>query len=577
MKHRSLLAACAAVLFLCTAASCKKSAETLSDGTFIGTGSGRNGDIVVSVIVRDGVVADAAILSEAETPEIGSVAAQGILQEFVKVGSISDIDVVSGATLSSDGVLDALEDALSSAKGKKKPDVTYADTTCDIVIIGAGGAGLVAAAEAASKGASVIVLEKMGIVGGNTNSATGGINAAYTEEQKKLGIVDSADVFYSDTMKGGYNLNDSTLVRTLADKSAETVEWLMSPLIGADLSDVGIFGGSTNKRTHRPQGGQAIGAHLVPLLQKAAVREGADIRTNSKVVDILSDKAGCTATGVRVETAGSEYTIASKAVIIATGGFGANMDLVAHYNPALKGFLTTNHAGATGDAFAMVEKFNAALTDMDQIQTHPTVVPGSGHMISEAVRGNGAILVNHAGKRFVNEMETRDVVSAAILAEPEHTAFLVFDQGVRDSFKAIDSYAAQGLLTQAESISALAEKIGVPAAALEKTIATYNGFVASGADSDFSRTAVSLERALNTPPYYAAACAPAVHHTMGGLKINAQAQVLNTAGEPIKALYAAGEVTGGVHGGNRLGGNAIADICVFGKIAADSALTFIGK
>ncbi len=574
MKFTRFFSSVLALLVLFGTVGCKKE-SSLKDGTYTGTGAGRNGDITVQITVSGGSVTDAKIVSESETPEIGLPAEAEILAQFTHDGSTKNIDAVTGATLTSDGVLDALDAALDAARGKKQVATVYKDTSCDIVIIGAGGAGLVAATEAASKGAKVIVLEKMGIVGGNTNYSTGGINASYTKEQARLGITDSPDVFYDDTMKGGYFLNDPDLVRTLVDNSADMVEWLQSDLVGADLSDVGIFGGATNKRIHRPQGGGAIGAHLVPLLHKAAVTQGADIRLNNKVIDILSDNGA--ASGVRVATANGEYTINAQAVIVASGGFGANSSMVTQYNPSLAGFGTTNHKGATGDAFAMVEKFDAALTQMTQIQTHPTVVPGSGVMLTEAVRGNGAILVSRTGKRFVDEMETRDVVSAAILAEPGKTAFLVFDQSVRDSLKAINTYASQGLLTEGATVSELAQKLAIPSDELEETLSRYNNFVSAKKDDDYNRNPASLERQLATAPFYAVECGPAIHHTMGGLKINTKAEVLNSSGDAIPALFAAGEVTGGVHGGNRLGGNAVADICIFGKIAADSALAYIGK
>ena len=278
---------------------------------------------------------------------------------------------------------------------------------------------------------------------------------------------------------------------------------------------------------------------------------------------------------MRVAYDGGEYTVKAKAVIITTGGFGANSELVELYQPSLKGFGTTNHKGATGDAFKMVEKFNAALIQMDEIQIHPTVVKGTGIMITEAVRGNGAILVNKTGKRFINEMETRDIVSAAILRGPGKIAYLVFDQSVRDSLKAIEGYAKQGLLTEGETLRDLATKLQMPADTLEATIAEYNGFVHNKKDAEFSRNPASMDRALSTAPFYAIEIEPAVHHTMGGLKINTRAEVQNTSGASIPALFAAGEVTGGVHGAERLGGNAVADICIFGKIAADSALAYI--
>ncbi len=563
-----LLISAVAIVISCNGS--KKPA--LNDGEWAGKAEGRNGPIELVLSVKDGKISGARVVTESET-DFAKPAEEDIIAQAVKKNSVDGLDTVSGATITSKAMIAALADAVLKASGKaddagsaKKVE----DASCDIAVIGAGGAGLSAATEAAGKGAKVIVLEKMGIAGGNTNSATGGLNASETSVQKALGIEDSNEQYYQDTMKGGYNLNDPELVRNMVEKSAETVDWLIS--LGADLSDVGKMAGSTNKRTHRPQGGAAIGVHLVPVLQTAAEKAGAEIRFNSKVTDVARDGSQF---AVSVSTADGDYTVHAKAVIIATGGFGANSDMVVKYKPDLVGFGTTNHKGATGDAFAWVEKFNAALVQMDQIQTHPTVVPSNGVMITEAVRGNGAIMVNREGKRFNNEMATRDVMSAAILNQTGKTSYLLFDQGVRDSLKAIEGYASQGLLTQADTLASLAEKLGMPAANLEATVASYNKIQASGNDTEFGRAASDMPRAIATAPYYAIEVCPAIHHTMGGIKINTNAEILDTSDKVVPGLYAAGEVTGGVHGGNRLGGNAVADITIYGKIAADSALEYI--
>ncbi len=549
------------------AGNASKSKGTLTDGTYTGIGDGRNGPIEVEITVAGGKVADAKVLKEEET-DFAKPAAASIVKQFVKRGTTSGIDAVSGSTITSKATIAALNAALAVAKGQVAAEEKVSDTNVDIVIIGAGGAGLTAATEAASKGKKVIVVEKMGNAGGNTISATGGLNASETSIQKKLGIEDSNESYYEDTMKGGYNKNNPDLVRNMVEKSAETVDWLIS--IGADLTDVGKMAGSSNKRTHRPQGGAAVGAHLVPVLEAAANKAGAEIRYNAKVVEILKDKNGA-ACGVKVSARNGEYKIAAKAVIVAAGGFGANPEMVVKYKPELAGFGTTNHKGATGDAFALMEPFNAALTQMDEIQTHPTVVPGNGTMITEAVRGNGAIMINREGKRFCTEMATRDVMSKAILEQTGKTAYLFFDQDVRESLKAIEGYVKNGLLTQADTIAELAQKLSIPADALEAELAAYAEIQASGNDP-LGRKANEMPRPLTKGPFYAVEVGPAIHHTMGGVVINTKAEVLDTNGNVVPGLYAAGEVTGGVHGGNRLGGNAVADICVYGKIAADTAV-----
>ncbi len=578
---KSLIIKSFLAMLICSAVfiSCKKETPStpLNDGTYIGHGEGHGGVIEVEVTVQEGKVSGARIISENETPEIAGEAKEILLDEFIDYGRTEDLDVVTGATLTSNGLLDAFDDALKAAKGQKQTAVKYSNTECDIVIVGAGGAGLVAATEAAHRGAKVIVLEKMGIVGGNTNHSTGGLNASYTKEQERLGIKDSKEVFFDDTMKGGKYMNDVELVHTLVENSAGIVEWLQSPLIGADLSEVGMFGGATNKRIHRPQGGGAIGAHLVPLLHKAAIAQGADIRLKNRVVELLKSPDKTSVAGVKVHTDGGDYTIKSKAVILTTGGFGANPAMIMKYRPEFGSFATTNHKGATGDAISLVTPFNAALMQMEQIQIHPTVVVNTGIMITESVRGNGAILVNRKGNRFVDEMQTRDFVSAAVLCEEGGTAFLIFDQAIRESLKAVEEYAEQGLLQEGSTLAELAQKTGINPQGLEATITKYNTFVKAGRDTDFLRNTNSMERTISKAPYYAIEIEPAIHHTMGGLKINKKAEVQNKSGHSIPALYAAGEVTGGVHGATRLGGNAVADICIFGKIAADSAVEFINK
>ena len=565
-----IVASIAALIFI-TTYSLKTPAY--ADGEWTGRGEGRNGPIEISLTVKNKKIVDYKILSESET-DFAKPAIKSVLDQLLAQGNIKSYDAVSGATISSKGTVEAIRNALNLASGKKEKVAKEKDTSCDIVIIGAGGAGLCASIEAKQKGVkNVILLEKMGVVGGNTTSATGGLNAAETRFQKELGIADSKESFYSDTMKGGYNLNDSNLVHEMVNKAPETVDWLVS--IGVDLTDVGKMAGSTNKRTHRPQGGAAVGAHMIPVLESAAKTLGVDLRKNSKVIDIISDNGS--AAGVVVQKDNQTYTIKAKAVIIATGGFGANSKMVESYVPSLVGFGTTNHKGATGDAFAWIEKFDGQLTQMDQIQTHPTVVPSNGVMITEAVRGNGAIMVNREGKRFGTEMATRDVMSANVLAQTGKTAYLVFDTSVRKSLKAIEGYIKKGLLTEGQTPDELGEKLGMPTGSLAATISNYNTYVINGSDPEFGRKASEMPRSLSEGPYFAVEVGPAIHHTMGGIKINTQAEVLNSKNQVIPGLYAAGEVTGGVHGGNRLGGNAVADICVFGKIAADSAVEFINQ
>ena len=546
-------------------------AAVMQDGEYEGLGEGRSGMIKVAIEVKNHILTAIRILSQSES-KFAQPAEQQIIDAVLEKQTVEGVDAVSGATLTSNGMLTAIGMAIDASKGIQQEEATYSDTSCDIVVVGAGGAGLSAAVQAASMGANVIVLEKQGIIGGNTNYATGGLNAAETSVQQKLGIIDSKKSHFDDTMSGGHFLNDSSLVATLVNKAAEAVDWLIS--LGADMSNVGQLAGSSQKRTHRPDGGAAIGPHLMSVLNKAIQAENISIRTRNTVT-ALTEQDG-KVTGVKVSTSKGNYSIQAKSVILATGGFGANLSLVGQYRPELKEFPTSNHYGATGDAFQWVSPLQVPLVHMDQIQVHPTGEAGSHLLITEAVRGNGAILVNRNGVRFANEMLTRDKLSDAILQQTSKKAFLVFDQSVRESLAAIENYAQQGLLTSAKTPAELAEALQLPVFAFVETMEKYSLYQTTGEDKDFQRKAEEMPRPLTEAPYYAIEVEPVIHHTMGGIKINAQAEVVNQNGKIIPGLYAAGEVTGGVHGGNRLGGNAVADIIVFGQIAGTSAAESLG-
>ena len=547
--------------------------QVLQDGTWTGSGEGRSGSIIVKVTVENHQVKKVTVVSQSESSFAQETINTLVANAVGKTDVMSvEVDGITGATLTSTGVIDAINMALQVAMGKHADgNKTYKDGTCDIAIIGAGGAGLSAAVAAAESDSSlkIVVLEKQGIIGGNTNYSTGGINAAETDIQKELGIEDSKQLFYDDIMRGGKYENIPSLVRNFVEHAPGTISWLTG--LGADLSDVGLMGGSSVKRTHRPKGGTAIGPHLMKVLRAATSSKNIEIRTLNKVTGLLSNASG-SVTGVKVQNAdGSNYLLTAKAVIIATGGFGADLDMVTSLQPSLKGFATLNHPGATGDAFSWVTAIGGATIQMADIQIHPTAEATNHILITEAVRGNGAILVNCEGKRFSNEMGTRDVVSAAILAQTDGKAFLIFDQGVRQSLASIETYANQHLLNEGATVTELANTVGIPANALTETLNRYNAQQEAGVDEDFGRSATEMTAALQTAPYYAVCVTPAIHHTMGGLSVNTETQVLRTDGTPIPGLYAAGEVTGGLHGANRLGGNGVADIVVNGRLAGMTA------
>jgi fumarate reductase flavoprotein subunit len=443
----------------------------------------------------------------------------------------------------------------------------------DLVVIGTGGTGFSAAITAHDLGARVVVLEKMPITGGNTQLAAGGMNAAGTRFQSSRGIQDDWRVMYEDTIKGGQQRGIPELVEILAKHSAGSIDWLAG--IGADMSDVGRLAGASRNRTHRPSGGAAVGGHLVQVLRANVASRRIDVRVNSRVVELLDDKSG----GIRGVTVqnklGVRYTIEAPAVVLAAGGFSSNLTRVAQYQPTYREFSSTNQPGAMGDGIDLAAALGAELRDMAEIQIHPTQAAGSKILITEGVRGNGAILVNREGKRFVNELTTRDAASAAVLKQTGRTAFLVLDEAIRRSLKQIEGYFHLELVKEGKSLEELARATGMDGANLVRTVEAYNRYQAAKADSEFKRP--DMPRPVAQPSFFSIEIRPGIHYTMGGVAINAKTQVLRPGGAPIPGFYAAGEVTGGIHGRNRLGGNSISETITFGRIAGAEGVRYLRR
>lgn len=600
-------------------------------GTFTGAGNsqiGGEGAIEVEVTVdENGAVTDIKVTKNGDTAGISDPAVETMPGRILAAQS-ANVDGVSGATMTSDAIKEAVLDAVTKAgldvvawsTYVATEQVTVEDATydVDVVIVGAGGAGMTAALTAAEAGAKVVIVESQPAVGGNSIRATGGMNAADTPAQDgntfgesagvektlasaesyadnavitKLaedvakqwsdyqanpeGYFDSVELMELDTMIGGKGINDATLVHVMAEKTADGIEWLKKYDI--NLTSVGSFGGASVKRIHRPvdENGKTIsvGSHMIPLLETACEgNENITIIRETTANTILVNEAGA-ACGIKATgVTGNNVTVNAKAVVLATGGFGANLDMVAELVPSLKGFMTTNAAGALGQGIEMAKALGAATIDMDQVQIHPTVQFNTAALITEGLRGDGAILVNAEGKRFIDEVGTRDVVSAAEIAQTGSYSYLVVDQAMLDKSSVIAGYVKRGFVFQGATYEELAEQLGMDAATFAETMNTWNTYVEAKNDPDFGRT--SFASPLNTAPYYAIMVTAGVHHTMGGLKITENTEVMKEDGTTIAGLYAAGEVTGGIHGANRLGGNAVADFVVFGRIAGEAAANY---
>ncbi|MCD4714491.1 MAG: flavocytochrome c [Clostridiales bacterium] len=440
--------------------------------------------------------------------------------------------------------------------------------TVDLVVIGAGASGMSAALEAEAAGVNVILLEKMPYVGGNTVRATAGMNAVETEAQKEAGISDDVEIFVGDILESGHSEGNPRMIEIMARESSSALDWLTAK--GADLSDVGILAGHSKPRTHRPSGGQPVGGEIVKVLKRSIDDSTVDLRLEHKAVQIMVDHDRVISGVGVVDKTGRKYTIHTKKVIIATGGFGGSPEVFVYYNQKLKGYHTTNSPSATGDFIGLVEDLDVKLVDMSYIQTHPTVSPEYGVLITEAIRGNGGILINNSGKRFANEMKNRDFLSEDLLSQPGKEVYLLFNETVRESLAASDDYINMDLIHSAPDVETLANTLRIDTHSLNETIDRYNGFVESQNDLDFGRR--SLTVTLDEGPFYAVKVTPAVHYCMGGMLIDDNARIIGEDGNPISGLYAAGEATAGIHGLNRLGGNSLLDAIVFGRIAGRSAV-----
>ena len=600
-----------------------KSTSAGVSGDFTGTAKGFGGDVSVTLTLTDSVITGCTAEGKDETQGVGSEAIAKMPGAIAESGSIA-VDGVSGATITSTAIQEAAAAALTAAGLNPEDYKTAVEKTgsaedstveADVVVVGAGGAGMTAAITAAGEGKSVVILESQSMVGGNSVRATGGMNAGKTVYQNEnefgesagvektlkaaaekyadnetitalaktvseqwaayqanpTGYFDSVELMELDTMIGGKGINDPALVETLCSNSADAIDWLDEH--GITLHSVSSFGGASVKRIHRPVDAEgktvSVGSYMIPLLEENCEKAGVQILLNTTANEILTDANGA-AVGVKATGASGEtVTVNAKAVVLATGGFGANLDMVVKYKPELKGFMTTNAPGIQGQGIEMAEAIGAATVDMDQIQIHPTVEANTAALITEGLRGDGAVLINAEGKRFIDEVGTRDVVSAAEIAQTGSYSWLVVDQAMVDASSVIQGYIKKGYTVTGATYEELAKAMGVDEAALAETMNNWNGYVEAKNDPDFGRT--SFANPLNTAPYYAIKVTAGVHHTMGGLKINPNTEVLNENGEVIPGLFAAGEVTGGVHGANRLGGNAVADFTVFGRIAGKAA------
>ena len=546
--------------------SCGLAQAALTSGTYVAEGKGNNGPVVVETTIENGAITKIRVLKNSETPMIGETAIKLLPTKIVDRQSL-DIDKVAGATNSSNAILTAVGEVLKKAGGskadlkavaqKKDQAAVLEDANTDVVVVGAGGSGMAAAIEAKRKGLNVILIEKLPMIGGTTALSSTAFNAGGSKIQMALKKPYTADDYYLKLKGKG---PDDASLRNLADLSGPTTDWLVD--MGADLGRV------INGSQHTPKDGGALGAMLVPVMKKQLDKLGIEPRTSTKAEDLYV-KDGRVA-GVRVSHDNGKYVIHAKGVILATGGFASNPELVAKYTPMWAGYPSTASRGATGDALAMATKVGAALGQMDR--SGPQTVAyqtGNGAVSLTNVRYNGAILVNEDGNRLVNELALTPILGKAIKDQKDRHAYLIFDQASVDRAALMKKYKEAGYFVEAPTLDALAKKLGINAENLSKTVAAYQKGMDDGVDHEFGRKDSRFSR-IDKVPYYGAKISPASQTTYGGVKIDLKARAVTETGKVIPGLYVSGEAASQYGQGVSIG-------VILGKLAADTAAEDIAK
>ncbi len=560
--------------------------KLFTPGTYTGEGEGIHGKIEVEVTVTENEIKEIKVLKHSETEGVSTIALEKMPAKILESQSLG-VDIMSGATKTSNGVLEAVTDALTKAgadiEALKNKAVVQAkqetiEKTVDVVVIGGGGAGLSSAVSAHQNGATVLVLEKMSRVGGNTMISGAAYNTVDPVRQKAQGIEDSVEKHFTQTYEGGDKLGNPELIRTLVENSYPTLQWLEG--LGMEFKDelFTVLGGLW-PRAHAPA--KPLGTGFIETYTNYIDKnkDKMEVMVNTKVTEIIMENGK--AVGVKAIGENGEVIVhANKGVVLAAGGFANNPEMREEYNkhwPSLVNIKSTNHSGATGDGITIAKAVGANLVGMEWIQLLPMGDPESGSLsgnIEQSVENR--IFVNKDGNRFVDEGARRDVMTKALMEQKDSFMWVVLDSqnyptgDEKNHFnESINELVAAGRAYKADTLEDLAKQIGVDPANFVKSVEEFNANVDSKTADEFGRTLYQWK--IDKAPYYAGARVPTVHHTMGGIEIDTETHAIGTNGNIIPGLYAAGEVTGGIHGSNRLGGNALADINVFGRIAGANA------
>ncbi|MGI6151401.1 MAG: FAD-binding protein [Christensenellales bacterium] len=537
----------------------------MTPGDYYGVGNGRNGAIVVKVTVGESSIDAIEVISENETYNTGSVPV-ALYPGLIVENQSPNVDMVSGATITSAALLTAVRDAITRAGGDPAQfgapvspiEVPHADTEAEVVVIGAGGAGMTAAIHAAYAGKKVILLEKLGIVGGTSNYSIEGFGAVGDKTHNALGSDITAEALAGTLINGNPNGTPEALT-VLANNNGAAADWLRS--IGAPMT---VAAGQTSVTTSREVG--ELGNTIISALKAECLKAGVDLRINSKATELVMQDGAVA--GVKVSTAHGDYTISAKAVVIATGGFGANNELVSQHYPALKGYNFSCTAGATGDGHLMAQAVGAELKNMDYIRVNFTYTTADNgyYYYMGSLFNTGAVFVNDNGQRFVNDQGAYGVGLKVV--EQGGSGWAIFDNSLIEGVADVRNYGELGLYVKADSIEELADKIGVNKANLVQTIENYKGYVANGKDEEFGRAMLNM--AFDEGPFYACRMTCRVQGTFGGINTDVDTQVLTADGTVIPGLFAAGECAND----GTWGANPAAVNIVFGRIAGEKAAAY---
>lgn len=641
-KRQKILTVTLVIVMIVALVGCaKKDTSDTSDisglfkaGTYATEVNGYGGIIKVKTTFTDKEIEKIEVVENSETVGIGSIAIEKLPSDIVEAQSLG-VDMVSGATVTSKALIEAVSKAVEEAGGDvkslKEAPVKTAEgeeviRETEVVVIGGGGAGLAAAASAASNGAKVILVEKTAALGGNTVRAGGPYNAVDPARQANIApadeasmqkawalvneepkndrhvelmeelkadlqayengpkdkLFDSSALHKLQTYNGGDYNGKIEFIEKLVDESLPVSEWMAEN--GVQWTDeITTVPGGLWPRAHLPI--NAAGYDYIKASEDTARKLGVEILLNSPATELIIEDG--TVVGIKGQSNGQNMEIRAKVVIIATGGFAANIDMRKEYDPSLTENLpTTNSPAIVGDGIKMAEAANANLIGMEYIQSLPLGNPKDG-TLNGWIGGAGVehyYQVNQEGKRFMAEDGRRDTMTNALLAQTNAMSYVISsannevdlnETGINIWGDKVDKLVEDGIVYRADTIEELAEQIGIDPQVLRETHDTFNSYVAAGKDNDFGRTLFGKQ--IDKAPFYASPRVPTVHHTMGGIEIDLETHVLDTNGDRIPGLLAAGEVTGGIHGTNRLGGNALVDIHVFGKTAGEVAAKIVSE